>query len=234
MNKTLYRNYDKKKIGDLPRVLFEGRIIMILTAGEAERAVDYLLRSDILGFDTETRPCFTKGRQNKVALLQVANRDTCFLFRLNRFGLTPAIKRLLETEDVIKVGLSWHDDTLSLKKRGEFTPRGFYELQNHVKEIGVEDMSLAKIYANLFGQRISKRDQLSNWEADVLTEKQKNYAATDAWACVRIYEEIERLKATGEYYVVDGVEKVDGVEEVEKVEKVVKKKIYEKRISEKR
>lgn len=200
--KTIYSKYDKTKIGGLPRVLFPGRIIVILTAGEAEKAVDYLLKSDILGFDTETKPVFKRGKQNKVALLQVSNEDTCFLFRLNRIGLCPAVVRLLETTDVIKIGLSWHDDIASLHKRGAFEPRGFFELQDHVNELGIKDMSLAKIYANLFGERISKREQLSNWDSDVLTEKQKGYAATDAWACVRIYKEYLRLKESGDYELV--------------------------------
>lgn len=199
MNKVIYEKYDKKKIGELPRVVFPGKIIVILTAGEAERAVDYLLSSDILGFDTETKPVFQRGRQNKVALLQVSNRTTCFLFRLNRIGLCPAIIRLLETTSVLKIGLSWHDDLLSLGKRGKFHAAGFIDIQDHMKELGVLDMSLAKLYANLFHQRISKREQLSNWEAGVLSDKQKCYAATDAWACIQIYDEYKRLKETGEY-----------------------------------
>ena len=197
--KIIYSKYDKKKIPSLPRVLFPGRIIVILTADEAEKAVDYLLKADILGFDTETKPVFKRGRQNKVALLQVSTEDTCFLFRLNRIGLCPAIIRLLETTDVRKIGLSWHDDIASLHKRGEFSPKGFFELQEHMKELGIEDMSLAKLYANLFGERISKREQLSNWDNDVLTDKQKGYAATDAWACIRLYKEYLRLKETNDY-----------------------------------
>lgn len=200
--KIIYSKYDKKKIPSLPRVLFPGRIIVILTADEAEKAVGYLLKADILGFDTETKPVFKRGRQNKVALLQVSTEDTCFLFRLNRIGLCPAIIRLLETTDVRKIGLSWHDDIASLHKRGEFSPKGFFELQEHMKELGIEDMSLAKLYANLFGERISKREQLSNWDNDVLTDKQKGYAATDAWACIRLYKEYLRLKETNDYELV--------------------------------
>lgn len=200
--KTIYSKYDKKKIPDLPRVLFPGRIIVILTAGEAEKAVDYLMKADILGFDTETRPVFKRGKQNKVGLLQVSTEDTCFLFRLNNMGLCPAIVRLLETTDVIKIGLSWHDDIASLRKRGDFEPKGFFELQDHMKELGILDMSLAKLYANLFGERISKREQLSNWDSDVLSDKQKGYAATDAWACVRLYKEYLRLKETKDYELV--------------------------------
>lgn len=200
--KIIYSKYDKKKIPSLPRVLFPGRIIVILTPDEAEKSVDYLLKADILGFDTETKPVFKRGRQNKVALLQVSTEDTCFLFRLNRIGLCPAIIRLLETTDVRKIGLSWHDDIASLHKRGGFSPKGFFELQDHMKELGIEDMSLAKLYANLFGERISKREQLSNWDNDVLTDKQKGYAATDAWACIRLYKEYQRLKETKDYELV--------------------------------
>ena len=68
-------------------------------------------------------------------------------------------------------------------------------------ELGIKDMSLAKLYANLFHQRISKREQLSNWEADVLTDKQKLYGATDAWACIQLYEEYVRLKESNDYFL---------------------------------
>lgn len=201
MNKVLYSRFDKSKIGELPRVVFPGRIITILSPGEAQRAVDYLLQHDILGFDTETRPVFRKGARNKVALLQVSTRDTCFLFRLNRIGLCPAIKRLMEAEGPRKIGLSWHDDIAGLMKRGEFEPHGFIDLQDHMIELGIKDMSLAKLYANLFRKRISKREQLSNWEADVLNQKQKEYAATDAWACIMLYEEYVRLKETQDFFL---------------------------------
>lgn len=200
--KTIYNKYDKKKIAHLPRILFPGRIIVILTEQEADKAVDYLLKADILGFDTETKPVFQRGRQRKVALLQVSTHNTCFLFRLNRIGLCPAVIRLLESTDVKKIGLSWHDDILALKRRGEFTPNGFIDLQNHMIELGIEDKSLAKLYANIFGERISKREQLSNWEADVLTEKQKGYAATDAWVCINLYEEYKRLIETNDYELI--------------------------------
>ncbi len=222
--KTIYSKYDKTQLGSLPRIQFQGRVIVVISESEAEKAVDYLLNADILGFDTETKPVFRKGHQNKVALLQVSTHDTCFLFRLNRIGLCPAIIRLLETEQVKKIGLSWHDDILSLKARGDFEPKGFFELQEHMKELGITDMSLAKLYANLFGQRISKREQLSNWEADVLTQKQQSYAATDAWACVMLYEEYLRLKETQDYELIIIPEEVTNTNKV----------IDEENISEKR
>ena len=202
MRKTIYNKYEKGLIANLPRAVFEGRTIVILTPGETEKAVRYLLSQPVLGFDTETKPSFRKGQVHKVALLQVATEDTCFLFRLKHTGLTPAIVRLLEDTTTTKVGLSWHDDLHSLHALGDFTPGTFIELQKLVNELGIEDMSLQKLYANIFGQKISKREQLSNWEADILTDKQKMYAATDAWACVKLYQEVTRLKENHEYELI--------------------------------
>lgn len=201
--KTIYKKYDKHKIGELPQVLFKGRIISVLSKGETERAVDYLLAQDILGVDTETRPSFHKGKRYEVALLQVSTRDTCFLFRLNLTGITPAIKRLLEDTTVPKVGLSWHDDLLMLHRRAEFKAGYFIELQNVAQEFGIEDLSLQKIYANLFHMKISKGQRLTNWELPVLRDAQKLYAATDAWTCIQIYEELNRLKRSGDYELVE-------------------------------
>lgn len=202
MRKTIYNKYEKGLIAKLPRAVFEGRTIVILTPGETEKAVRYLLSQPVLGFDTETKPSFKRGQVHKVALLQVATEDTCFLFRLKHTGLTPALIRLLEDTTTTKVGLSWHDDVHALHALGDFTPGSFIELQKLVNELGIEDMSLQKLYANLFGQKISKREQLSNWDADVLNDKQKTYAATDAWACVKIYKEVIRLKETHEYELI--------------------------------
>ena len=202
MYDTIYSKFNKKDIKALPTVTFPGRIITIMTEGEAERAVNYLLASDIVGVDTETKPSFRRGEQHKVALLQASNRDTCFLFRLNLTGITPAIKRFLEDRTVKKIGLSWHDDLRGLKSRTEFTPGWFIELQDMVPQIGIEDMSLQKLYANLFHQKISKRQRLSNWESPILDDKQKQYASIDAWACIRIYEKIEELRQTGNYKLI--------------------------------
>lgn len=202
MKKIIYDKFDKNAITALPKITFPGRIITIISPEETERAVDYLLESDILGVDTETRPAFKKGEQHKVALLQVSTRDTCFLFRLNHTGMTPAILRLLENEKVPMIGLSLHDDILSLHKSADFKPGLFIDLQNVVGELGIQDLSLQKLYANLFSRKISKRQRLTNWDAPVLTDKQKAYAATDAWTCINLYEEIGRLKATGDYEII--------------------------------
>lgn len=200
--KTIYNKFDKRVITSLPQVHFSGRIISIISEGETEKAVDYLLSHDLLGVDTETKPAFRRGDQHQVALLQVATRDACVLFRLNMTGITPAIKRLLEDRTVKKIGLSWHDDLRALQARQPFTPGLFIDLQDMVSQLGIEDLSLQKLYANLFGEKITKRQRLSNWEAPILDDKQRQYAAIDAWACIRLYEEMLRLQASGLYELV--------------------------------
>lgn len=196
--KTLANRYDKKRIAQLPKVLFQGRIIVIQGEEEARKAVQYLLAQKIIGIDTETKPIFRKGGgMNPVALLQVSTHDTCFLFRLNQIGLLPELVTLLSDDRVLKVGLSLKDDFAQLNRRRMFTPGQYVELQSLAREMGIIDQSLQKLYANVFEQRISKTQQLSNWEADVLTEAQKRYAATDAWACIQLYEEFLHLNATG-------------------------------------
>lgn len=200
--KIIYDKIDKTLIPEMPRVVFEGRIVVVVSAGEARRAVDFLLTQPILGIDTETRPSFKRGITNNVSLLQVATHDICFLFRLNHLGANEDIVRLLEDTTVPKIGLALRDDLASLRKITPFTPGLFIDLQKHVSEIGVKDMGLQKLYANFFSMRISKNQRLTNWETDVLKEKQKMYAAIDAWACIKLYEELTKLKATGDYTLV--------------------------------
>lgn len=196
--KTILDKFDKEAINGLERALFEGRIEVVQSLYEAERAVDYLLTQPILGFDTETKPQFQRGHSSLVALLQVSSRDICFLFRLNVIGLPDCVKRLLSDEgETLKIGLSWRDDICGLRRRGEFHPGPFIEIQQIAQEMGLHDLSLQKLYANLMGRRISKTQRLSNWEADQLSEAQKRYAATDAWACIQLYEEMMRLRQEG-------------------------------------
>lgn len=198
----LYNKFDKKSISDLPRVTFPGKIVVVLTESEAQKAVDSLLSADILGIDSETRPVFKKGQHHKVALLQVSTKDVCFLFRLNLIGMPSCIVRLLEDTTILKVGLSLHDDFMMLHQRRDFKIGRFIDLQDMVSEFGIEDLSLQKLYANLFHERITKRQQLSNWEAPILTEQQKIYAATDAWTCIQIYERLQELHKTHNYETV--------------------------------
>ena len=193
----------KAEIAQMPIVQFPGRIFVIYTETDAEKAVAYLKSQQIVGVDTETRPSFKRGRSHKVALLQIATTDTCFLFRLNQIGM-PAILQDFLMGDTLKIGLSLKDDFMMLSRRKEVHAEegNWIELQDYVGRFGIEDRSLQKIFANLFGKKISKAQRLSNWEAESLSDSQINYAATDAWACVEIYNCLAELERTGDYEVI--------------------------------
>lgn len=184
---------EKSLVATLPTVQFEGRIITIDTASDADKVAFALSREKAIGIDTETRPAFRKGVHHNVSLLQLSTADTCFLIRLCRTGLTDSLVALLENEEIKKIGVSLHDDSQALRKLRSFNPGGFIDLQKRVTAYGIEEMSLQKIYAIIFGKKISKNQRLTNWEADVLTDKQKMYAATDAWACLEIYNHLEQI-----------------------------------------
>ena len=194
----------KEEIALLPIEEFKGRIITLLTEKDADKAVDYLSKFPMIGFDTETRPSFKKGQRFKVSLVQLSTDDTCFLFRLNKIGFPAPLESLLANRRIKKVGLSLHDDMAGLRKVHKFKPAGLVDIQDMVKRYGILELGLQKIFAIIFAQKISKSQQLSNWENAVLTEPQQRYAATDAWACLKIYhrllqetplpaDEVERL-----------------------------------------
>ena len=178
----------KNIIGELSAAEFKGRIQVIDNAADARAAVRYLSRQPIVGFDSETRPSFRRGNTHNVALVQLSNHDICFLFRINKIGFVEPLRNFLQLDSVVKIGLSIKDDFHGLHKLGEFEPGGFVELQDYVREFGIADASLQRIYAILFGERISKGQRLTNWEAAELTAAQQHYAALDAWSCIRIYE----------------------------------------------
>ena len=184
------RTITKEEIAKFDIEEFKGQIHEIQTLEEANEAIEYLSKFEIVGFDTETRPAFRKGNTYRVALIQLATDDVCMLFRLNKIGFPPSLIQFLSDPKHLKVGLSLKDDFCSMNRRQSFTPTGFIDLQKIVKEHDIEDMSLQKIYALLFEKKISKSQRLSNWEADKLTEPQKKYAALDAWACLKIYKEL--------------------------------------------
>lgn len=202
---------DKKCVAEMPNVTFAGAITVIERAEDVAEAVRFLRRHDVVGFDTETKPNFRKGMTNRVSLIQVSTEDRSFLFRINKMGFTPELREFMECDDLIKVGLSLKDDFHMLHQVGEFEPHSFIELQNMVKSYHISDASLQKIYAILFGRRISKGQRLTNWEAPVLTEPQMIYASIDAWACRHIYLYLTSgaFDPTASPYIVHEEESID-------------------------
>lgn len=181
----------KETLSTLPIVTFPGEIIVIDSPEAVPAAVEHLRSSKIVGFDTETRPSFHKGRTNKVALIQISTDSRCYLFRINKTGLTEELRAFIEDTGVTKIGLSLKDDFFVLHRISEFVPEGFIDLQEFVRPYGIIDSSLQRIYGIVFGERISKGQRLSNWEAAELTAAQQQYAAIDAWTCLRLYKELK-------------------------------------------
>lgn len=182
---------DKAFINTLPIESFQGEIHVVDTVEEAQQALSDLCRHNILGIDTETRPSFRKGHTNKVSLIQISTHTDCYLFRINKIGLIEGLRELLTNEKVLKVGISLRDDFSVLHRVDDFEPHNFLDLQSVIRDYGISDMSLQKIYAIIFGKKISKAQRLSNWEAAELSVPQQYYAALDAWACLHIYDALQ-------------------------------------------
>lgn len=183
---------DKDELAEMPLIQFEGEIMLVETKEDYLTSIEYLAQQKMLGFDTETKPAFKKGVVYEVALLQLATKDRAFLFRLNKIGLPNGLKSILENPDIEKIGVAIRDDIKGLQKLNNFKPGGFIELQEHVKDYGIQDFSLKKLSAIVLGYRISKAQRVTNWEALELSEAQQIYAATDAWISHRIYESLNQ------------------------------------------
>jgi ribonuclease D len=169
---------------------FKGEIVLVEDIETFHSVLPRLKKTDLLGFDTETKPTFTRGKRHKVSLIQLSTDDLAVLIRINKIGLPEELLRLLSDNTVIKAGVAIHDDIRFLKGVRKFTPDGFIDLQNLVKDFGIESSGLKKLTAIILGFRISKRQQITDWEADQLTEAQQIYAATDAWVCYQIYRKL--------------------------------------------
>lgn len=188
-----------EEILTLPYGGFKGNIQLIDSREGIRKAAEEIAAQDLLGFDTETRPSFTKGEFHHVALLQLATREQAWLFRLNRIGLDAELIRILTESIIAKCGVAIRDDLKGLQKLEPFSPGGFIELATVSKEAGLQVEGLRKLAAILLGIRISKSSQTTNWESRVLTDKQIEYAATDAWASLEIYNRlIERKKSVAQ------------------------------------
>jgi ribonuclease D len=169
---------------------FKGEIVLVDNLKTFYKVFPRLLKSDLLGFDTETRPTFKKGRKNEVSLIQLSTGDLACLFRINKIGIPNELVDLLSDPGVIKAGVAVHDDVRFLKLVRKFVPEGFVDLQTLVKDFGIQSSGLKKLAAIVLGFRISKRQQVTDWEADQLSEAQQIYAATDAWVCHQIYKKL--------------------------------------------
>lgn len=184
----------KEEIDELPLCQFNGVVTVVEKASDIDEIVDRLLKERFLGFDTETKPSFKKGEGNRVALLQISTENEAFLFRINKSGIPDALVKLLENRSILKIGVGLRDDLRGLNKLVKFKPGGFVDLQDMAKTLGIDVFSLKGLAALVLNVRVSKRQRLSNWEAESYTQAQIDYAATDAWVALRIFSELLLLE----------------------------------------
>ena len=187
-------HYSKDLIQWLPLAAFGGEVIVVDTPEKVEEAVKYLSKQNAIGVDTESRPSFTRGVHYPTALLQIATEERCYLFRLTHVGMPQALADIFANPKITKVGLAFKDDIAGLRRRRDFKPANCIDLQTIVPKYGILDMGLQKIFAICFGRKISKAQQLTNWENSHLTPDQARYASTDAWATLLIYKDIMQTK----------------------------------------
>lgn len=185
-------NISVEEIEELQLKAFEGPVSVIdARDDDFADAVEYLSSQSAIGFDTETKPCFThEGPRNTEALLQLSGSDKAFIFRLHHIGLPKEITKLLSNPEVVKVGAAVKDDIRGLQEFRRFNPRGFVDLQKMAEEYGIADKSVRKMSAIILGFKVSKAQQLSNWEAARLSGAQIKYAATNAWVCRLMYDKL--------------------------------------------
>lgn len=186
-------NITPEEINNLPLKTFDGNTTVISDAEALPKVIREIEKHHVVGFDTETRPSFKKGQVYQASLLQLAIPKKAFLIRINQTGVTPEIAELFQNEKIAKVGVGIRDDLKALRKFREFEPAGCYDLSTLAKQAGLQVESVKKLTALLLGFRISKSAQTSNWESASLTQKQIEYAATDAWVCLELYFKLTEM-----------------------------------------
>jgi ribonuclease D len=181
------KTISKEAINALPMISWEGPVELVESVEAAEAAVFELQKESLLGFDTETRPCFKKGEYHPPALVQLANAHKVWLFRICRMDTLKPLIPLLENPAVLKSGVAIQDDVKELRRLEEFSPAGFVDITSISVPAGIGSRGLRALCGILMGGRISKKAQVSNWAREKLDARQINYAATDAWISRELY-----------------------------------------------
>ena len=177
----------KEEINNLDLGKYSGPIKLIETKKDLDNACQEIIKCPIIGIDTETKPSFKKGQINSVAILQLATDKIVYIIRLKFVEINQALASIFSNTNIVKVGIAVNDDLKDLKKLFFFEDQNVIDLNILASKLGFESIGAKKLSALVLGIRISKRQQISNWESKFLTNAQIDYAATDAWICREIY-----------------------------------------------
>ncbi len=180
----------KQEINELPLFKYEGKTVIASNEQQIDKAIFEIEKHDLVGFDTETKPTFKKGQFHHVALIQIAIPDVVYLLRIHKVGVPKSLANFLSNEHIAKIGIALEDDVIALNKKRRFKPSGFIDLNKIAPTLGIENIGARNLSALLLSSRISKNQQVSNWENDILSDSQIKYAATDAWICLEIYNKL--------------------------------------------
>ena len=191
-SRAMKKTISKEEINALPISSFQGDIITINKPDECEAALADLRKETFIGFDTETRPSFTKNKSYKVSLLQLSTHKKVYLFRLKTLGLPGPLAELLSNPSHFKIGLALNQDIKGLQALTPFKPHSFIDLQTLAKNSKIEVLSLRGLCGLFLGTRLSKKAKLTNWENKFLSKAQILYAALDAWVSREIFFEMEK------------------------------------------
>ena len=223
---TFAQHIDKAAIQTLPVTFFEGEVIVIDKPEMVADAAAYLRQHTVLGVDTEARPSFKRGVHYPTALVQIATLERCYLFRLTHVGLPVEIAEIFANPDICKVGLAFKDDITGLRRRRDFKPANCVDLQSMVCKYGIMELGLQKIFAIIFGKKISKSQQLTNWENSHLTPEQARYASTDAWATLSIYLALQQVKPLSKR-AVEALKRAEKEKQIQRQQEAIAKRSLE-------
>jgi ribonuclease D len=216
----------KTAVQELPLTYFEGEVIVIDRPEQVAAAAAYLNQFSILGVDTEARPSFKRGVHYPTALVQISTQERCYLFRLTHVGLPVEIAQILANPAICKVGLAFKDDINGLRRRRDFKPANCIDLQSIVCKYGIMELGLQKLFAIIFGKKISKAQQLTNWENSHLTAEQARYASTDAWATLSIYLALQQVKPLSKK-AVEALKRAEREAQIQRQQEAIAKKLKE-------
>ncbi len=177
----------------LPNFSYLGldKIIIPVTADDFAAAILHISLTKAVGFDTESRPTFEKGKvSDGPHVVQFASESHAYIFQLCNPESHNPLLYLLATEDVKKIGFDLGSDRKLLLKKFGVLPRGLVDLRPVFKRQGYRStVGIRAAVAIVFNEQFHKSRQvtMSNWGSPILTSNQLLYAANDAYAALRVY-----------------------------------------------